>query len=265
MSDTTTPADDAIRVYWMTGCSSCLRTKEFLTRHNVPFLSRNVLEDEGAFDELAVFGLRQVPIVTRGGRYANGQVLRDVAAISGIPWGDSKVLPVQELRERQAIILSTAERLLAPLPEDALQRQLPRRPRSYADLAFHIFNIPDAVLEHEAGQPLTFDSYMRVPGSEMQRREALLAYGADVRRRLAEWFAANEASRDWSARADVYYGEQTLHEYLERTVWHSGQHVRQLAWVLEGLGIPPSRPLGREIFDGLPMPEKVWDDENAKV
>ncbi|MFM7422995.1 MAG: hypothetical protein ACKO54_25290, partial [Alphaproteobacteria bacterium] len=25
----------------MTGCSSCLRTKEFLTRHGVPFISRN--------------------------------------------------------------------------------------------------------------------------------------------------------------------------------------------------------------------------------
>jgi hypothetical protein len=67
-------------------------------------------------------------------------------------------------------------------------------------------------------------------------------------------------TRDWSARADVYYGEQTMHEFLERTVWHAGQHVRQFMWVLEGLGIAPDRPLGRETFDGLPMPEKVWDE-----
>lgn len=265
MSDITTSHDDTIRVYWMTGCSSCLRTKEFLTRHNVPFVSRNVLEDEGAYDELATFGLRQVPIVTRGGRYANGQILRDVAALAGIHWGDAKVLPVKELQARQDIILSTAERLLSQIPEDTLQRHLPNRPRSYADLAFHIFNIPDAFLEHEAGQPLTFDSYMRVPGPDMQSKEALLSYGRDVRQRLAEWFTAHGDKRDWSTRADVYYGEQTLHEYLERTTWHSCQHVRQLAWVLSGLGIEPSRPLGREIFDGLPMPEKVWDNENAQV
>ena len=56
MNNITAP-DEAIRVYWMTGCSSCLRTKEFLTRHGVSFISRNVLEDEGAYDELARFGL----------------------------------------------------------------------------------------------------------------------------------------------------------------------------------------------------------------
>jgi hypothetical protein len=31
-------------------------------------------------------------------------------------------------------------------------------------------------------------------------------------------------------------------------------------WVLEGLGIAPDRPLGRETFEGLPMPVGVWDE-----
>ncbi len=31
---------------------------------------------------------------------------------------------------------------------------------------------------------------------------------------------------DFSRKAHVYYGDVTLHEYLERTTWHSGQHVR---------------------------------------
>jgi hypothetical protein len=53
----------------------------------------------------------------------------------------------------------------------------------------------------------------------------------------------------------------TLHEYLERTTWHSGQHVRQLVMVLETLGIAPEKPPTREMFAGLPMPDKVWDDE----
>jgi hypothetical protein len=47
---------------------------------------------------------------------------------------------------------------------------------------------------------------------------------------------------------------------MERTVWHAGQHSRQLMWVLEGLGIQPNQPLGPEVFAGLPMPESVWDD-----
>ena len=95
-----TAADGAIRVYWMTGCSSCLRTKEFLQKHGVPFLSRNVLEDEGAYAELEIFGLKQVPIVTRGQAWANGQVLRDVAALCGIAHGEVRMLPVAEMRRR---------------------------------------------------------------------------------------------------------------------------------------------------------------------
>src|SRR3546814_11843579 len=55
-----------IRVYWQPGCTSCLRTKEFLSSHGIPFVSRNVLADENAFAELSRFGLRQVPIVTLG-------------------------------------------------------------------------------------------------------------------------------------------------------------------------------------------------------
>ena len=69
-------------------------------------------------------------------------------------------------------------------------------------------------------------------------------------------------SQPTSARkADVYYGDVTVHEFLERTTWHSGQHVRQLVMVLDMLGIEPDRPIGQETFAGLPMPEKVWDDE----
>ena len=44
---------------------------------------------------------------------------------------------------------------------------------------------------------------------------------------------------------------------------HSGQHVRQLVMVLEMLGIEPDRPPTKETFAGLPMPDKVWDDERV--
>ena len=37
--------DTPIKAYWQPGCTSCLRMKEFLARHGVPFVSINVLED----------------------------------------------------------------------------------------------------------------------------------------------------------------------------------------------------------------------------
>lgn len=147
---------DPVRVYWQPGCTSCLRTKEFLTRQGVAFESRNVLEDEGAFRELERFGLRQVPIVTRGDQWANGQVLADVARVVGIKWGGAKVLPVPDLQRRLETILAGAERFLGQLPDHQLQTFIPNRPHSYAELVYHIFNIADAFLEHEAGIPLNF-------------------------------------------------------------------------------------------------------------
>ncbi|MFN9092247.1 MAG: glutaredoxin domain-containing protein [Alphaproteobacteria bacterium] len=259
MNNITTP-DDAIRVYWMPSCSSCLRTKEFLTRHGVAFISRNVLEDDDAYDELARFGLRQVPIVTRGDAWANGQVLRDIARLCDITFGEQRMLPVAEMGRRLDAVLAGTARFLGQMPDAALAQMLPDRPRSFADLGWHIANIADAFLEHEAGIPLTFDSYMRVPDQQDATRAGLIAYCDKMRQCMSDWFQGPGRARDWSARADVYYGEQTMHEFLERTVWHAGQHVRQLMWVLEGLGISPDQPLGREVFEGLPMPEGVWDE-----
>jgi hypothetical protein len=227
----------------------------------VPFESRNVLADEEAYAELARFGLRQVPIVTRGDQWVNGQVLTDVARIAGIDLGGVKLLPVDELEKRLKAVLAGAQRYLGQMPDHALTRMLPNRPRSYADLSYHIFNIVDSFLEHDQGIPLTFDSYNRVPASA--EKGALASYGRDVVHRLDAWFGGPGRSAGWNAKADVYYGEQTLHQFLERTTWHAGQHTRQLMWVLEGMGITPAGPLGRETWVGLPMPEKVWDDEKV--
>jgi glutaredoxin len=238
--------DETIRVYWQPGCTSCLRTKEFLSRHGVPFESRNVLADEEAYAELARFGLRQVPIVTRGDQWVNGQVLTDVARIAGIDLGGVKLLPVDELEKRLKAVLAGAQRYLGQMPDHALTRMLPNRPRSYADLSYHIFNIADSFLEHDQGIPLTFDSYNRVPASA--EKGVLASYGRDVVHRLDAWFVGPGRSAGWNAKADVYYGEQTLHQFL---------------WVLEGMGITPAGPLDRETWVGLPMPEKVWDDEKV--
>jgi glutaredoxin len=89
------PEASVIKAYWQPGCTSCLRMKEFLTKHGVPFVSVNVLEDKDAFAELAMLGIRSVPIVRRGKDWANGQVLREVARVAGIAWGGAHVLPAR--------------------------------------------------------------------------------------------------------------------------------------------------------------------------
>ena len=255
-------ADTVIKAYWQPGCTSCLRMKEFLTRHGVPFVSVNVLEDKDGFAELAALGIRSVPIVRRGTDWANGQVLRDVARVAGIAWGGAQVLPAAELAARLVEIQTTAQRLFAQVPDDTLGRMLPHRPRSYAQLAYHIFNICDAFLEHEVqGLPLKEGAYGRVPAPGQDTKTKILAYGQDVLERFKRWWDGPGQATDFSRKAKVYYGDVTLHEYLERTTWHSGQHVRQLTMVLTMLGIEPEPPPSKDMFRGLPMPDKVWDDE----
>jgi hypothetical protein len=236
--------------------------KEFLAKHGVAFVSVNVLEDKDAFAELAALGVRSVPIVRRGHDWANGQVLRDVARVAGIAWGGAQMLPPAELVARLVTIQEATQRLFAQIPDDRLGQMLPHRPRSYAQLAYHTFNIADAYLEHEVdGLALKEGVYGRVPARGRDGKAEILAYGADVLARFQAWWGGPGQAADFARKASVYYGDVTLHEFLERTTWHSGQHVRQLMMVLDMLGIAPNGPLGRETFAGLPMPDKVWDDE----
>ena len=76
--------------------------------------------------------------------------------------------------------------------------------------------------------------------------------------RIEQWWNGLE---DRSARQKVktYYGDQPLHELLERSTWHSAQHGRQLVAVLERYGIEPDGPLTKEQLAGLPLPERLWE------
>ena len=88
-----------------------------------------MLEDKDAFAELAALGIRSVPIVRRGGDWANGQVLREVARVAGVAWGGAEVLSASELAARLIEIQTVAQRLFAQIPDDELAHMLPHRPR----------------------------------------------------------------------------------------------------------------------------------------
>jgi len=53
--------------------------KEFLSREGVPFVARNVDEDDAAYDELIALGIRTVPVTVFGGEAVKGF---DVPALS---------------------------------------------------------------------------------------------------------------------------------------------------------------------------------------
>jgi hypothetical protein len=93
----------------------------------------------------------------------------------------------------------------------------------------------------------------------MASTAALAAYGRQVRAKVVRWWDETP-DKEAQARAETYYGQQSLHEVLERTTWHIGQHTRQWVMLLEKHGIAADRPLGEADFADLPMPKQVWDD-----
>ena len=253
---------EPLKVYWQPGCTGCLRMKEFLTRHNVDFISINVLQDREGLEELVGLAGRQVPIARRGEDWVDGQVLADLARIAGIPWGGTAMLAPSELMNRAQAVLSTAERLTRQIPEEQLDLELPDRPRSFRQLVAHIAQIDEAFLDLvEHGKRLEYAAYNQDVPANVKSKEDLVRFVGSVCLRLRSWWREQGNAMDFSAKADVYYGAQSLHEFLERSTWHSAQHTRQLALVVEGLGMKPVRPLGDAELDGLPLPTHAWDDK----
>ena len=250
-------SDTQVNLYWATGCTSCLRAKEFLERNDVQFASHNVIEDRGLLDEMEARGLpRQVPIVRRGDDWADAQGLDEVARISGVEH-EATPLPVDELYRRLGIVLDGVGRYVDLLPGDALSVDIPNRPRSVGELSYHTFSVVASFLDHEDGVPLT--SYEPELAWTNRSTDALTTYGEHVRTRLRDWYEGPGRERDFSETASVYYGDPTVHEFFERTTWHAGQHARQLEWMLAETFPVDAEPLDPSTWKGLPMPEKVWD------
>ncbi len=261
---TTSTVRAPLKVYWQPGCSSCLKTKEFLIANEVEFESINVLEDEKGFRELAALGLKLVPIVARGKDWANGAVFRDVARVAGFEWGGHEMLAPEEIVARINVILGAAHLFTGQIAENQLDTMLPGRPRSYRQLAFHIFQIPDVFLNRvEYDAPYTYEALISHLPPDLKTKDDLLNYGKSVKSRFNAWWETAGRETDFAQPGKVYYGEVTLHEVLERTAWHSGQHTRQLMLALEKLGTAPGHPLTDADFAGLPMPKNVCDNEKT--
>src|SRR5687767_2505486 len=74
---------DPIKVFWMPGCSACVKVKEFLTGLGVPYESVNVLDDEKGMADLTRMGAQSVPVVSRGKDFVFAQNLDQVASFVG--------------------------------------------------------------------------------------------------------------------------------------------------------------------------------------
>jgi hypothetical protein len=105
---------------------------------------------------------------------------------------------------------------------------------------------------------LTHESLGVGPTADMNSFNAIADFGDTVRADLNAWWSA-KSDKSGKETVQTYYGDQSLHEVLERTTWHSGQHVRQWHMLLGMAGIAVDGPLDDGAFKDLPMPSSVWD------
>lgn len=217
-----------------------------------------MLEDADGLAELRRLGARSLPVLSRGDDWIFAQNIGHVVKFIGLTEATGPVLSAEQLAQRLDRFISAAIQIIPQMPNDRLDTDVPNRPRSYRVLGHHIFRIPEALLEVVAGTPLTYEMLTSPPPPDMASGADIADYGQQVLGGLRAW---------WSARSDdggqeivaTYYGPQRLHEYLERTTWHCGQHVRQWMMLLEMASIVPRVTLGGPDFQDLPMPSSVWD------
>lgn len=215
-----------------------------------------MLEDPGAALELERLGARSLPVLARGTAFVYGQSLPQIIGFLGLNENSGPALSTAELQARLDKFMTAALALLPLMPADRLGVHVPGRPRSYRALAFHLFRVVAAFIDACEGTPLDQASFREEPAPDADAA-ALVAYGSGVRQRLRDWWASGDTR---AARTlATFYGPQSLHELMERTTWHCGQHVRQWMLLLEREGVSHHRPLADADFAGLPMPTDVWD------
>ena len=252
-------AAEQLKVYWRTGCSSCVRVKEFLSGLGVEYESINVSATPEKMQDLLALGVRTVPVVARGSEYVFAQELADVSRFIGREVSFRRLSP-GALVEKWLSVLEAAQRHALQLPPGHLaERATPGRDRSIRDLACHIYQVPDAFLQavEDGVQDLT-SVYNAAPPASVRTPEDIRDFGAGVAARVRRWWAALE-DKDCAIEVKTYYGLQPLHHLLERCTWHSAQHARQIIAVLERLGVKPDRPLTSGDYAGLPMPKGLWE------
>jgi glutaredoxin len=252
-------APDTLRVFWATGCSSCVKVKEHLKRLGIEFESINIVTNPEAMEELSARGIRGVPIVSRGDRFVYAQSLEVVNEFLGI----SEELPTRQtpfIFEKWIALLKIAVGYIeACSPEELHADVLKERERPVGELSFHAFQVARAFLHCvKTGDLEWFErSSGPVDMGVAMNKSSLLAYARDTLAELDGYWNKGD-TKFKETPAEFEGGLKSTQEFLDRSSWHSAQHIRQLAFVLERDGVELNPPWSADMIQGLGVPAGLW-------
>ncbi len=258
-----------VTTFWVPGCSSCLRMKEFLERNGVDFDAVNLAEHPDRYHQVQALGL-SAPAVVKGDRGVPGMDLVAIADLVGFDYEPPAILPAPELVARFTGVNAALRRLTAQFPESGLDYRSPDRDRSMRELIahaasaiqefLHATEVDEYAYGNTHGDDGAFTARFAL-GGELGRSgtiDELVAYIDGTQVDFTTWW------QDWGFEdpldrvVSAPFGHVTLHEILERGVWHTAQHTRQLQYFLsERLGVEVLHPLANADLAGLPLPEGI--------
>jgi hypothetical protein len=220
----------------------------------------DVLNDAGGRELLfEKFGLRKVPVLTKGDKYAFGQMLDPFVKFIGMDPATIARLTPEQLYRKYEMVFAAGQRFARQFPPERFgEPVIPNRPRPIRTLCYHVFRIGESFLETWDGAEYSVKIADNEPPESMRTGDDIARYGASVWKRYEAWWAGLE-DRELSRVLKTYYGDTVAHRVFERVTWHSAQHCRQLVAVLERMGIQPDKPLTPADLAGLPLPERLWE------
>ena len=220
----------------------------------------DVLNDAGGRELLFnKYGLRKVPVLAKGDKYAFGQMLDPFAKFAGLPMPGAGGLSPEQLYKKYEMVFAAGQRYARQFPAGRFrERVIPHREREIRTLCFHVFRIGAAFLETWNGAEYAAKIADNEPPDAMQTGDDVARYGAGVWKQYEAWWRGLE-DRTLARELKTYYGDTMAHKVFERVTWHSAQHCRQLIAVLERMGIQPDGPLTSADLAGLPLPERLWE------
>lgn len=168
-------------------------------------------------------------------------------------------LPPSVLVERWLAVLTHAQSVMRRMPPERLGDEVaPGREGRVLAHGYHVFRIVEGFFSAVArGESDWVAISMQPPAPDVRTSEQVVRYGDEVKEKLKTWWA-NAGGEDWARELHVVDGTWKLHPFLERQVWHSLQHTRQLESLLERFGVEPAPRIPQELLQGLPLPKAVW-------
>lgn len=161
-----------------------------------------------------------------------------------------------ELFEKLDMVLSAAARYTRQMPMDRLKMFFRNRERTIADTCYHTFRVSLMGVDSLEGRGFTNAGLTELAPADWGFNQ-IADWGLGVRDHIRSWRKDNPQA-DLKNLVETYYGTRTLHDIMDRTTYHSAQHMRQLMLMLEEFGVTVDQPVTMEDLKGVPVPEAAW-------